>query len=149
MSHRRIGQLLSSLVPLSDQDVEEVLEEQNLSRRRFGDIAVEWGLCTPGHVWKAWATQDDNPPLRVDLDKMGVDAQATADLPRDLALRCGAIPIRVFEDLLVIAVKNADSQAILEQHVQSRRGRRIAIVLAADEQIDAAILRYYGAVAAA
>src|SRR3954463_10033270 len=96
MSHRRIGQLLSTLVPLSDQDVEEVLEEQNLSRRRFGDIAVEWGLCKPGHVWKAWARQDDTPPLRVDLDKMGIDAQATANLSREMALRCGAMPIRSF-----------------------------------------------------
>jgi hypothetical protein len=148
MSHRRIGQLIGTLVPLSDQDVEEVLEEQNLSRRPFGDIAVEWGLCKPGHVWKAWATQDDNPPLSVDLEKIGIDAQATADFPRELALRCGAIPIRMFEDLLVIAVKNADAQAILEEHVKSR-GRHVAIVIAPNDQIDTAIHRYYGAAAAA
>src|SRR4051812_3580600 len=92
MSHRRIGQLLSALVPMSDQDVEEILEEQNLSRRPFGEIAVEWGLCQPGHVWKAWSRQDDNPLMRVDLEKIGVDAQAIGELPRELAVRCGAIP---------------------------------------------------------
>jgi hypothetical protein len=148
MSHRRIGQLLGTLVPLTDLDVEEVLEEQNLSRRRFGDIAVEWGLCKPGHVWKAWARQDDNPPLRVDLDKMGIDAQATTDFPRELAHRCGAIPIRTFEKLLVVAVKNADSKTLLDEHFKSR-GLEMAIVLADAGQIDAAILSYYGAVAAA
>src|SRR4051812_748627 len=104
MSHRRIGQLLSTLVPMSDQDVEEILEEQNLSRRRFGEIAVEWGLCEPGHVWKAWARQDDNPLMRVDLEKIGVDAQAISELSRDDALKFGAIPIRTFEELLVVAV---------------------------------------------
>src|SRR5258708_6393107 len=104
MSHRRMGELLSTLVPMSPQDVEEILEEQNLSRRRFGEIAVEWGLCEGAHVWKAWAGQKDRPPMRVDLDKLGIDAQATADLPREMAMNCGAIPIRSFENLVVIAV---------------------------------------------
>ena len=139
-----MGELLSTFVPISDQDVEEILEEQNLSRRRFGEIAVEWGLCDGGHVWKAWARQKDRPPMRVDLDKLGIDAQATTDLPREMALRCSAIPIRAFENLVVIAMRDTESKPVLEEHFKSKR-REVAIVLADAAQIETAIGSYYRA----
>src|SRR5439155_6477219 len=53
----RIGELLSRMVPLSGHDVEEILQEQSATRRRFGEIALAWGLCKPEHVWDAWGQQ--------------------------------------------------------------------------------------------
>ena len=35
----RIGELLSQMVPLDGQDVDEILQEQGVTRRRFGEIA--------------------------------------------------------------------------------------------------------------
>ncbi len=54
MSRPRFGELLSRFVNLSAHDVSEILEDQSSSRRRFGEIALAFGLCQPQHVWKAW-----------------------------------------------------------------------------------------------
>src|SRR5438046_1826862 len=81
----RIGELLSRMVPLSGHDVEEILQEQSATRRRFGEIALAWGLCRPEHVWDAWCQQSENGTETVDLDKIGIDSQAAAMLPAALA----------------------------------------------------------------
>ena len=51
------GQCLGRVVPLSAHDVSEILEHQAATRRRFGEIALAWGLCRPQHVWQAWWAQ--------------------------------------------------------------------------------------------
>ena len=51
-SRARIGELLRKMVPLSRHDIEEILQEQTSTRRRFGDIALAWGLVKPEHVWE-------------------------------------------------------------------------------------------------
>ena len=145
MSHRRIGQLLSSIVPITEQDVEEILEEQHITHRRFGEIALAWGLCTPAHVWEAWARQAHDTLLLVDLVVLGIDAQAVEHLSRETAERLGAIVIRSFETLVVVALKDASIATEVEhelQHVQ----RRVSFVLASCHQIDEAIVTYYAPV---
>jgi len=141
MNARRIGQLIRSVVPLTDHDIEEILQEQTLSHRPFGQIAVAWGLCTPAHVWQAWARQPDHPTPHVNLDRLGIDAQALRFLPSDLAYQCSAIPVRVFEKLVIVAVKDLTCSPILQQHFQSA-GLELALVLASSEQIDQALSRY-------
>ena len=147
MNHRRIGQLLSSVVPITDHDIEEILQEQNLTRRPFGQIAVSWGLCTPAHVWQAWAHQPDHPTPRVDLSQIGIDAQAAALIPRSLAIQNNAISIRSYENLIIIAISDPSNRPALEQHLGAA-GRELAFVLADPKQISDAIVRYFPSVAA-
>ena len=64
----RIGELLSRIVPLSGHDVEEILEEQSANRRKFGEIALAWGLCRPEHVWDAWCQQSEMGTVRCKSD---------------------------------------------------------------------------------
>src|SRR5690606_33165915 len=104
MGRDRIGQLLRQMVPLSEHDIEEILHEQAHSGRRFGEIAMEWGLCESEHVWRAWCDQTGDELEHVDLDRLGIDAQAIEALPRDVATRCRAVPLRRFDDLLIIAL---------------------------------------------
>src|SRR2546423_848682 len=53
----RFGEILGRLVNLSGHDVNEILEEQNATHQRFGEIALSWGLCAPEDVWQAWCDQ--------------------------------------------------------------------------------------------
>ena len=85
--HLRIGELLRRLVPMTAHDVDEVLQEQRGTPRRFGEVAISLGLCRPEHVWKAWATQTSDTVEKVDLNVVGIDAQATAKLSSDVAMR--------------------------------------------------------------
>ncbi|MGH7176342.1 MAG: hypothetical protein ACREJC_03080, partial [Tepidisphaeraceae bacterium] len=78
---KRIGELLSRLVPLSTHDIDEILHEQSSTRKPFGAIALSMGLCRPEHVWRAWCGQLDDVLPTVDLDTFGVDAQALSFVP--------------------------------------------------------------------
>ena len=141
----RIGELLSRIIPLSTHDIEEILHEQRSTHRPFGDIALAMGLCQPQDIWQAWSGQLDGPdgtPRRVDLDTIGIDSQAIGFLSADEARHCGAIPVRVFGDELVIAVDQANAEhPTSEIHV--RPGLHVKIVLADRGQIERAIESYY------
>src|SRR5439155_11209012 len=98
----RFGELLSRMVPLSGHDVEEILQEQSATRRRFGEIALAWGLCKPEHVWDAWCQQSTDGTETIDLDKVGVDTQAAAMLPAPVARQHHVIPLRVANESILL-----------------------------------------------
>ena len=139
--HARIGELLSRMVPLSGHDVEEILQEQAANPRRFGEIALSWGLCRPEHVWEAWCQQSSSQTETVDLEKIGIDAQAAAMLPAEAARQHHVIPLRVAGDAMLLAsangaVKHADQLSALVQ-------RRVLFVHAEMGQLERMLDRYY------
>jgi hypothetical protein len=142
MSAKRIGEILSSLVPLSGHDIEEILSEQSSTRRRFGDIALAMGLCRPEHIWRATSTQLDAGPIQVDLDALGVDSQALEHIPAKTARALGVVPLRVFGDELVVAA-HADSLPIASDALPEILGLRIKFVIAERAQLERALLKYY------
>ena len=145
-SRPRMGELLSQMVALSGHDVEEILHEQRTSTRRFGEIALSWGLCQPEHVWSAWCrqVQDGGGHETVDLDRNGIDAQAVAQLPAELAHRFRAIPIRSSDVEVVVASDAALSERVREELAQLLK-KHVKFVVAAKQQIDTAIAVYYPA----
>lgn len=142
MSRERIGQVLSQMGMLSPIDVNEILAEQNISHRRFGQIALSWGLCEPRHVWQAWFDQLAGQEQRVDLETVGIDAQATPALTRHQAQQWHAIPIRRFDATLVVATASAPGSAARAEMEQTL-GDRAHFVLADLDQIAMAIRAYY------
>ena len=138
----RMGELLGRMVPLSGHDVEEILHEQGTSNRRFGEIALSWGLCQPEHVWSAWCLQVREELETVDLDRDGIDAQAVTLIPADTARTLRAIPVRRGENHVVIA-----SAEPLGEHVRAELAKlvkaELKFVLAPRQQIEAALESYY------
>ena len=145
MSQVLFGELLGRLVTLSRHDVSEILAEQSLTRQRFGDIALSRGLCEPEHVWAAWADQLVTDVKRVDLDVLGVDAQAAAAFPGPVARRLSIIPVRRLADRLVIAVADdADpARAAIELGLLSDKVLRFVVADAA--QVRRAIAAHFPA----
>jgi hypothetical protein len=140
----RFGELLSRLVPLSGHDVEEILQEQTANRRKFGDIALSWGLCKPEHVWDAWAQQTAQAHELVDLEKVGVDAQAAALLPAEVARKLNMIPVRAASDIVLVATCDASPEHANESLTELLR-RRVKFVHADEEELRRVIDRYYPA----
>jgi hypothetical protein len=144
MQRQRIGELLKRLVPLSAHDVEDILHEQRGTPMRFGETAISMGLCQPEHVWRAWCGQGSDEVQRVDLDQVGVDAQAIPLIARDIAMQFGVIPIRVAGDLLVVAT----SDLCFEEAVVGLPPLlhlKLKFVLAPQQQIQKALATYYPA----
>jgi hypothetical protein len=138
----RFGELLSRFVSMSRHDVYEVLEEQTNTRKKFGQIALQLGLCEPVHIWQAWSTQLVGRTPRVNLPEFGIDAQATSDVPAWLAAALGVVPIRSMEDRLVIAASDATLARAIEI-LTAQTTKPITFVLADKQQVEDAIARYY------
>jgi hypothetical protein len=136
----RIGELLRKMVPLSRHDVEEILHEQMANPRRFGDIALDWGLCQPEHVWRAWVQQAHGSDT-VDLEKIGVDARAAAMLPADVARAHQVIPLRVAGDAMLMATANGAGDHA--QDLSALVHRKVIFVRAQAAQVEGMIKRYY------
>lgn len=144
MSQLRMGELLGQLANLSHHDIEEILDEQKTSRagrRRFGDIALAWGLCEPAHVWQAWCQQLLSRVQTIDLDSLGVDAQAAALVHSDVAHRLSIIPIRCFGDTLIIAATGDTAGIAAELSLVT--GKKLRFVQADPMQIQQALQRYF------
>lgn len=141
---RLFGELLGRLVRLSSHDVCEILEEQSGSRRRFGQIALSWGLCEAQHVWQAWANQLHGRTPRIDLEKTGIDTQATLHLPAALAARLGVIPVRSIDGRLIVAVSQSALAPAAEALATGGFSQQICFVLSDPRQIEQAIQTYYG-----
>jgi hypothetical protein len=142
MSGKRIGERLSRMVPITGHDIEEILSEQCATGRPFGDIALQLGLCSPEHVWRAWSSQLAEAPQRVDLDRFGIDAQAVARLPADTASRYHIIPVRVLGDEVVVAVDEA-AYSLASKDLSALLHDKVIFVLSSHAQIARAIRAYY------
>ncbi len=142
MTQTRFGEHLSRLVNLSRHDVDEILEEQSSTRHRFGEIALSWGLCTPENVWQAWCDQLLSQVQKVDLDKLGIDAQAAAMIDRETAHRLNAIPIRCMDSQLIIAVADSNTERAAAE-LSLTTGKQLRFVVADAAQLKKAIETYY------
>jgi hypothetical protein len=138
----RFGEVLSRFVPISRHDVYEILEEQSATRRKFGQIALNWQLCQPQHVWQAWASQLLGRTPRIDLERFGVDSQAAADLPGWVAVALGVVPVRTMDQMLVVAASERSlprAAELLTAHTK----KSLTFVIADARQVEAAVQRYY------
>jgi hypothetical protein len=138
----KFGELLSRMVPISGHDVEEILSEQNSNRRKFGDIALSWGLCKPEHVWDAWVQQSADGREVVDLEKVGVDAQAAALLNGEIARKLGVLPMRAANDAVLVATSESFHEQTGEALAELLH-RRIKFVRADHQQLERMLDLYY------
>ena len=142
----RIGELLGRMVSITGHDVEEILHEQKSTHRRFGEIALSWGLCQPEHVWSAWCHQvrdAESDVETVDLDRDGIDAQAVALLNADAARVFRAIPIRLGENETVVLASAEPLGERTRAVLRRLLNKKLKFVAAPKRQIDAAIETYY------
>jgi type IV pilus assembly protein PilB len=140
----RIGELLSQHTNLTSHDVQEILAEQHANRRPFGQIALQWGLCQPEDLWRAWFDQLSEFSPKVDVHKIGVDSRAVAEVPRHLAQRYHVMPMRLFENQILFAV-DRQPEPSLAAELGAALGRTVKFVIAERRQIDDALRTYYAA----
>lgn len=142
MRHRLFGEWLSRFVPLSPHDISEILAEQEVNSRPFGDIALAWGLCRPQHVWRAWWNQLASQTRRIDLLRLGVDSQAVGRLPLAMAQHFLAIPLRAVGRQVVIAAATPTIEEAREK-LPRLLPLEMCFVAAPADQVVFSIRKYY------
>jgi type IV pilus assembly protein PilB len=142
MGAARFGDLLRRVVPLSPQDVAEILDAQAVSRRRFGEIALSWGLCQPEDVWQAWIAQLAHRIERVDLRQIGIDTQALKLVPAAIAREFGVVPVRALCNQVILATTD-DAYPRALSDIPPLIAAEVRFVLCEQEQLDEALAVLY------
>jgi len=98
----RLGDILVMHGVLTHEQKNEVLEEQRLGGRPFGELA-EWMFnISPGEVERAWAAQVAGLTERVDPRLVEVDVYALRQIGRRQAWQFAALPLCFDGEELVI-----------------------------------------------
>ena len=141
--HPRIGDILRRIVGLSGHDVDEILQEQATTHKRFGEIALSLGLCQPEHIWAAWSHQLRTQRQRVRLSETGIDTQAIPHICHELARKYHAVPIRSYEQRLIVAVTEPWHEIAISELPRLLTKKDVCFVLADRDEIERALADHY------
>ncbi|MBN1342254.1 MAG: hypothetical protein JXQ73_06220 [Phycisphaerae bacterium] len=139
----KIGQILREMGILTDGDVAEILEQQERTGRRFGQIALAWGLATPEQIWTAWSKQLAEHEQRVDVDEVGIDTRAVERVSSVVARFYHVLPLRLWGDNLVVAVPDNGDHGSLDD-LPILLDCQVHSCLCDAQQVDEYLDRVYG-----
>jgi type IV pilus assembly protein PilB len=139
----RLGDLLVSQAVITSEELDAALLEQGLSGRRLGELLLESGLLTEQQLLAVLSEQLRLPVI--DLRRTSPEPEAIAALPETLVRALPALPVRVRDEGLAVAMPGPPTPAQLEE-LRAAAGRPIAICLATASDIRVLIDRSYLAI---
>lgn len=138
----RLGDLLVSSGDLTPAQRDEVLQEQRIGGRPFGEIA-EWMFgVSPAAVESAWAQQVSDLAPHIDPRSENIDPYALRQIGRRQAWQFSVLPVRfVGEELVVCTTKEELPRAL--KFVGWRIGAPCRVVIADAQGLGEALERHY------
>jgi type IV pilus assembly protein PilB len=125
---------------LSPEHLEQALAEQERTHQPLGQVLVGLGLITTHDLGEALAEQ--HGLAFVNLAETKLEDEATVLVPEDVARRYQALPVKVEDGTLVVAV--ADPTDILaHDDLRLALGTHLRIVVADSNQLEDAMNRRY------
>ena len=135
-----LGSFLVRKGQLTTEGLERALAEQEHSRLPLGQVLVGLGLITTHNLAEALADQHGLEYL--DLSETKLDEEAVARLPETLAQRYQALPVRIEDGTVVVAVSDP-TNVLAHDDLRLALGSATRIVIVDRGQLEAAIARAY------
>jgi hypothetical protein len=142
MSRPLLGQVLRRMGKMTAMDIDEILVEQAVTKRRFGQIALAWGLCQAADLCDAWCSQLAEDTAPIELGNVLPDPRALAAIPAGLARSIGVLPLACIGDYLILAIAHRPDGVELTQLIRTC-GHDVRFIPADAPQLRTAIDRYY------
>jgi hypothetical protein len=136
-----LGALLVRNGQVTVEALAQALEEMQRSGSQLGQTLVDLGLITSNTLAQALAEQYGFE--YIDLSVVEVDPEATALLPENLARRHQALPVKVFDDTVVLVAVADPANLLAQDDLRLALGLETRIAVAASDQLEAAISRTY------
>jgi type IV pilus assembly protein PilB len=122
----KLGHFLLESGAVTVPQIETAMEHQAQSGARIGAALISLGLCTDFDLARALAQQLEIP--FVDLRECPPDPRAVALIPRELAMECGVLPLRMEGTRLLVAARDPYDIRVDET---IRQATRLEVTLAA------------------
>jgi type IV pilus assembly protein PilB len=138
---QHLGSLLINRGLLSVDQVKQAFEEQQLTGKRLGEIVVGHGWVSAKDLAQALADQAGLD--YVDLAETELDPEAALLLPKELAMRYQALPVRfVGEDLLLVSVADPTDVGVADD-LRLALGHNVRLSVSEPTDLERAIKRLY------
>jgi type IV pilus assembly protein PilB len=146
---RRLGEVLVAGKVLSEAQLDEALRTQREDkgrRRRLGEVITALGFADEVQIARALSDQLGLPFL--DLGSMPIAEETLAVLPRNVALRHGAVPVTLAHDVLTVALADPTNVLALDDIRLATKLASVRTAVATASDVQEAVTRYYGGAAA-
>jgi type IV pilus assembly protein PilB len=137
-----IGEYLLQKGIITEEQLKEAVEEHKRTNRKIGEILVRHGFTREEDIARALSEQLGF--TFVDLFSYQIESEAVSLIPKDAAIRLGAIPIFKVGNSLSVAMTNPLDVPGIDELSSLSGGLRIKPVLATPTGIKEAIGKYYG-----
>lgn len=142
LAERRIGELLVEAGLIEREDLEHALRVQSEHGGDTVHILISSGCITVDDFLRFLAGLPGIHTL--DLSQCELDAELVRRVPREVAEEYGVFPIARKGDVLILGVAHLPGEHQLKE-LEYRLGLRLKPLLCLEEDLQAAIARYYSA----
>jgi len=137
----KLGDILLQKNEITQEQLNEALKLQTGNGKKLGEILVEKGFITEKTVM---LTLSEQLGLEiVNLDNFHINLDATKLISEKLAKRTNAIPLKIINDKLIVAMSEPLNIFDIED-IEMESGKKAEVVLATKAQITSSIEKYMG-----
>jgi len=141
MALRRIGQVFVDLGYISDEQLEQLLEEQKAQPGELlGQVAIQMGLLNDEQLAQALAEQLGMQS--VILAEMKIDPEVIQKITEPMAQMYRVIPISFEDNALTIAMCDPQNLAVQDE-MRTFLGYSVRVVVATETDVIKALEKYY------
>jgi len=138
----RLGDILIERGLITSSERDEILRQQSITPRPFGELAERMFGVSPAEVEEAWADQYSSYAEHVDPEAMEVDSRLLSLLERRQAWQFGILPILFDGNELVMCTSRRHLIRALK-FVGWRLSEPAHFVLADPASLGRALMRHY------
>jgi len=137
----RIGEILLQQGLLNQEQLAKAMEEQRITRNRFGTVVIGLGFVKEAQILKALEKQFGVPGI--DVTSFQIDPSVLSLIPRETCAKYTIIPIQKAAGTLVVAFSDP-SNIVLREDLRFITKCKIQVVVGTEIAIALAIERNYG-----
>lgn len=137
----KIGEILLKHKKITHEQLSEALRLQLSNNKKLGEILIDKGYISEITLLRALSEQLNIET--VNLDNYYIDNDATELLSERTAKRTCSIPLKCWDDRILVAMKDPLNIFYIED-IEAETGRKVEILLASKTQIISAIEKHMG-----
>lgn len=141
MAYMRLGDLLTSVGLITEEQLQQALEAQKGTHKRLGTVLIEEGIINEQHLIETLEIQLGIE--FIDLTKVHIPMEMAQVLPKAIAKRHSVVPVKLVKDELILAMADPLNFVAIEE-VRTATRKRVSPRIATTAAVNRAIATLYG-----
>lgn len=141
MAYKRLGDILVSVGVITQDQLEEALQQGSREKKRLGEVLIQNKTITERQLIDVLKLQLGVE--FIDLTKANIPGSLTQYVPKNLARKHSIVPVKVIGDALHLAMVDPLNFVAIEE-VKFASKKRVIPMIATKQGVDRAVMTLYG-----